>query len=150
MIEPDDPASDDVQRLLAAHLAFAGDHSPPEDVHALDVPALRREEVSFFSVRDHGQLLGVGALKEIEPGHVEIKSMHTTEQARGTGVGKEMLDHLLHTARRRGYSRVSLETGTMAAFEPARRLYERAGFTVCPPYAEYTDSPYSVCMTLEL
>jgi putative acetyltransferase len=106
--------------------------------------------VSFFSIRENGLLLGVGALKALDAENAEIKSMHTAEAARGRGVGRAMLDHLLGLARARGCKRVSLETGTMAAFAPARALYISAGFDVCEPFAGYWDSPYSVCMTLHL
>jgi putative acetyltransferase len=150
VIERDDPRREDVQALLHSHLSFAAEHSPPEDVHALDTDGLAAEGISFFSLRSDGVLLGVGALKEVEPGHGEIKSMHTAAAARGQGVGRAMLDHLLSTARQRGYRRVSLETGTMDAFAAARALYASAGFVVCPPFSTYWESPYSVCMTLEL
>jgi putative acetyltransferase len=147
---PDDPAARDVHALLERHLAFAHEHSPPEDVHALDGAGLGAENIAFFSIRDGGELLGIGALKEIDTTHAEIKSMHTAAVARGRGVARAMLDHLLATARERGYQRVSLETGSMDAFAPARALYASAGFVVCPPFGDYWDSPYSVCMTLEL
>jgi len=149
-ISPDDPRVGDVRALLAAHLAFAHEHSPPEDVHALDVSGLVGPAVSFFSCRDDGRLLGVGALKQLDERHAELKSMHTAAAARGQGVGRAMVGHLLATARARGCRRVSLETGTMAAFEPARALYASVGFAPCPPFADYPDSPNSVCMTLLL
>jgi putative acetyltransferase len=150
VIAVDDPRNPDIQSLLTAHLEFAREHSPPEDVHALDTGGLLADDVTFFSIRREGALLGVGALKEIDPTHGEIKSMHTAVIARGDGVGRSMLDHLLATSRSRGYRRVSLETGTMDAFAPARALYLSAGFEVCEPFAGYWDSPNSVCMTLEL
>jgi putative acetyltransferase len=150
VVATDDPRAADVQRLLEAHLAFAREHSPPEDVHALDVDGLTAANVSFFSIREDGCLLGVGALKVLDPGHAEIKSMHTAVVARGRGVARVMLDHLLELARAKGCARVSLETGTMEAFAPARALYAAAGFEVCEPFADYWDSPYSVCMTLRL
>lgn len=150
VIDRDDPRRADVQTLLHSHLSFAREHSPPEDVHALDTDGLVADGIHFFSLRRDGELLGVGALKEIEPGHGEIKSMHTATTARGQGVGRAMLDHLLATARDHGYHRVSLETGTMEAFAAARSLYASAGFVVCPPFSDYWDSPNSVCMTLEL
>jgi len=150
VIARDDPRRPDIAELLSIHLAFANENSPPEDVHALDTDGLLSPNVSFYSVRDEGRLLGVGALKEIDTGHGEIKSMHTARAARGQGVGRAMLDHLLAEARRRGYSRVSLETGTMEAFTAARALYEATGFEVCPPFDGYRDSPNSVCMTLAL
>ena len=119
-------------------------------MHALDLDGLARPEVTFFGVREGSELLGVGALREVEPGHGEIKSMHTLASARGRGVGQSMVEQLLALARGRGYRRVSLETGTMSAFEPARRLYERMGFAPCAPFAEYTKNDFSMCMTIEL
>lgn len=150
IVEPDDPRVEDVRGLLGSHLAFANEQSPPEDVHALDVSGLLADNVSFFSIREEGLLLGVGALKQLDESHVEIKSMHTSAEARGRGVGRTMLDHLLTTARSRGCTRVSLETGSMEAFTAARALYESAGFNHCEPFADYFHSPYSVCMTLDL
>ena len=150
VIGADDPRSADARALLEAHLAFAALHSPPEDVHALDVDRLLSPDVTFFGVREAGTLLGVGALRQIGPTHVEIKSMHTGEGARGRGVGRLMLDHLLAVARHRGCVRVSLETGSMAAFAPARALYSSAGFVPCPPFADYPHSRNSICITLEL
>jgi putative acetyltransferase len=150
VVESDDPESEDVQALLGTHLAFARTHSPPEDVHALDVTGLLAENASFFSVRVNGELLGVGALKQLDERHAELKSMHTAKGARGRGVGRAMLDHLVDTARARGCSRVSLETGSMAAFAPARSLYASAGFEICDPFGEHSSSPNSVCMTRAL
>jgi len=148
VIAPDDPRADDVRALLERHLAFANTHSRPEDVHALDVDALVDPAVSFFGYRRAGVLLAVGAMKELDAGHAEIKSMHTAAEARGQGVAAAVVDHLLALARSRGYTRVSLETGSMDAFLPARSLYATRGFTVCPPFADYPDSPNSICMTL--
>lgn len=143
--------SADVQALLAAHLAGMHAQSPPESVHALPLEGLRRTDVTFFSARDtDGQLLSVGALRELDSGHGEIKSMRTVDDARNRGVGAAVLAHLLRIARERGYTRVSLETGTPEGFAPARRLYERHGFTRCPPFADYREDPFSCCMTLEL
>jgi len=150
VIDEDDPGAPDVQELLGRHLEFAHQHSPPEDVYALDSEGLRRDDVTFFSARRDGTLLGVGALRQLDASHAELKSMHTLASARGTGVGRAMLEHLLAVSRRRGYGRVSLETGTMAAFAPARALYASVGFTPCPPFADYRVSANSVCMTLLL
>src|SRR5437870_13096405 len=118
----DDPGSADVRSLLDAHLAFARKHSPPEDVHALDIAGLLADDLSFFSIRDNGELLGVGALKQLDDVHAELKSMHTAAAARGRGVGRALVAHLVAVARARGCRRVSLETGSMAAFAPARAL----------------------------
>jgi putative acetyltransferase len=150
-IELDDPDRDDVRDLLAHHLAFAHEQSPPEDVHALDVSALQHPSISFYGARlPDGRLVGVGALKALTADHGELKSMHTSEIARGQGIGRAMLEHLLAVARDRGYRRVSLETGTVDAFVPARTMYESVGFRPCPPFADYRAGAYSVCMTLAL
>ena len=106
--------------------------------------------MTFFGYRLDGELLGVAALKRIDDGHAEIKSMHTAAEARGRGVGRALVDHLLGVARSRGVSRVSLETGAGPAFAAARALYASAGFSPCGPFADYRPSPNSVHMTLSL
>ncbi|HEY8143834.1 MAG TPA: GNAT family N-acetyltransferase [Kofleriaceae bacterium] len=150
VIAVDDPRADDVRALLATHLAFSNQHSPPEDVHALDVDALLDPAVTFFAYRRAGRLLAIGALRRMDEEHAEVKSMHTASDARGQGVGRAMLAHLIAEARTRGYRRLSLETGTMAAFEAARALYSSAGFVPCEPFGGYFHSPNSACMTLSL
>ncbi len=150
VIAVDDPTAEDVRALLGAHLAFANQHSPPVDVHALDVAGLLDPAVTFFGYRVNGRLLAVGALRRIDDRHAEIKSMHTASEARGLGIGRAMLAHLVAEARARGLRRLSLETGTMAAFEPARALYRSAGFVPCEPFGSYFHSSNSTCMTLEL
>jgi putative acetyltransferase len=149
-IRVDDPRRADVRRLLERHLAFANEHSPPEDVHALDVDALVDPAVTFFSFRDDGELLGVGALKQLDQDHAELKSMHTAQAARGRGVARALLDRLISVARERGVRRLSLETGAMEAFAPARSLYASAGFTPCGPFGDYNPSRNSTFMTLSL
>jgi putative acetyltransferase len=114
------------------------------------VDGLADPAVTFFSARRDGVLVGVGALRHIDDAHGEIKSMHTAEAERGTGVGRAILDHLLAEATRRGYRRVSLETGRGEAFVPAHALYRSAGFVSCEPFGPYTANPYSTCMTLSL
>ncbi len=136
--------------LLATHLAYARAHTPPGHVHALDLDGLVDPSVTFFAVRRAGELLGVGALRELDASHGELKSMHTVEAARGQGVGTALVAHLLEVAAARRYVRVSLETGTMAAFASARSLYASLGFTPCEPFGDYTRNPHSVCMTLRL
>ncbi|HEU4656621.1 MAG TPA: GNAT family N-acetyltransferase [Capillimicrobium sp.] len=150
MIAPDDPRAGDVRALLARHLAFAHANSEPRDVHALDVDALTDPSVSFFSARADGELLGVGALKRLDATHAEIKSMHTAEAARGRGIGRAMVEHLLGVARERGFRRVSLETGSGEAFAPARALYASAGFAPCGPFGDYARSEASTYLTLWL
>ncbi|MGO4702268.1 GNAT family N-acetyltransferase [Dyella sp. 2RAB6] len=133
--------------LLQEHLRDMARHSPPESIHALDLAGLRRPELSFWTVWDGGELLGCGALKQLDAGHGEIKSMRTANAQRRRGVAAAMLRHLLDEAAARSYRRLSLETGSMAAFEPARRLYASFGFARCGPFADYVDDPNSVFMT---
>ena len=149
-IAVDDPRTQDVRALMRRHLEFANSHSPPADVHALDVSGLLDPAVTFVSFRVRGELLGVGALKQLDDRHAELKSMHTASAARGRGIGRAILDHLIGLARDRGCSRLSLETGSMAAFAPARSLYAGAGFVSCGPFGDYISSPNSTFMTLAL
>jgi putative acetyltransferase len=150
VIDIDDPRAEDVRTLLAAHLAFANQHSPPEDVHALDVDGLVDPAVTFYSLRRGGRLLAIGALRRLDEAHAEVKSMHTVSAARGEGIGNRMLAHLIAEARARGYQRLSLETGSVAAFGPARSLYLAAGFVPCEPFGSYRNDSFSVCMTMGL
>jgi putative acetyltransferase len=149
-IRLDDLTSPEIAELLADHLREMNQHSPPESVHALDLEKLKRPEITFWSIWSDDKLVGCGALKELDPTHAEIKSMRTTPKYRGQGAGKIMLRHILEEAKIRGYERLSLETGSMTAFEPARRLYAAHGFTDCGPFADYILDPNSVFMTLEL
>ena len=147
----DDPSAPDVRALLDAHLELARATSPPAHVHAMAAESLAvAPDVTFFSARRNGALVGVGALRALDATHGELKSMHTSAAARGTGVARRMLHELLSESRRRGYRRVSLETGTQAEFAAARALYRSAGFVECEPFGGYTGNPYSVCMALAL
>jgi len=150
LIAADDPRADDVRAVLELHLAFTRTTSPPEHVHALDLDGLLDPAVTLYSARRDGAVLGVGAIKRLDDAHGELKSMHTVEQARGQGVGRAMVGHLLSVAAGRGYRRVSLETGAQPAFAAARALYAKVGFTSCPPFASYTVNPYSTCMKIDL
>lgn len=149
-IAVDDAGADDVRSLINTHLAFAHSVTPVCQVHALDVEALTVPGITVFTARRDGRLLGVGALKELDHGHAEIKSMHTSEAARGQGVGRAIVEHLLTVAGERGYDRVSLETGTGPEFAPARALYRSVGFEDCEPFGDYEPNAGSVCMTIPI
>lgn len=141
----------DVVALLEEHLRDMHATSPAESVHALDVTRLKKPGIVFLAARDDdGTLLGVGAIAELDASHGEIKSMRTAEAARGKGVAAAVLRELLSTARDRGYSQVSLETGTQEFFGPAHRLYTRAGFTATGPFADYTEDPHSRYFTIRM
>jgi putative acetyltransferase len=149
-IRRDDLTGPEIRALLEEHLANMRRISPPESVHALDLDGLRRPEITFWTAWVGDALVGCGALKELSPQHGEVKSMRTASASRRTGVGRAVLETILAEARARGYTRLSLETGSQAAFEPARQLYARAGFEFCAPFADYDDDPNSVFMTLPL
>jgi len=150
VVAVDDPRRDDIRAVLERHLAFSQELTPAPGVHALAVEGLLDPAVTLFSARLNGELVGVGALKQLDVTHAELKSMHTVEAARRLRVGRALVEHLLSVAAVRNYRRVSLETGAMDAFAPARSLYTKLGFRPCPPFGQYIDSPTSACMTIEI
>ena len=149
-IKTDDLSSPEVIGLLNEHLQHMKEITPPESVHALDIESLKRPEITFWSIWDESQLIGCGALKELDPQHGEIKSMRTASAHLGKGAASHLLEFILAEARRRRYRRVSLETGSFDAFKPARNLYEKYGFTYCEPFSNYKNDPNTVFMTIEL
>jgi putative acetyltransferase len=149
-IEEDDLSGPEVADLLRLHLDEMHSWSPPESVHAMPIERLRAPDVTLYSAWEGTRLAACGALKQLDAAHGELKSMRAHPDYRGKGAGKAILVHLLAEARARGYARVSLETGRPDAFLPARRLYEGHGFAECPPFGDYTDDPFSICMTREL
>jgi len=149
-IELDDLLRPEVHALLREHLTNMYELSPPESVHALDLSELRRADVTFWTVWEGPVLLGCGALKELDPAHGEVKSMRTPAHQRRRGAGRAVLTHIVAEARKRGYKRLSLETGSMDAFKPAQKLYESFGFVYCGPFGPYKPDPYSTFMSLEL
>ncbi len=146
----DDLGRPEVAGLLREHLESVALHFPPESVHALDLEALRAPEVTFWSVWQGSELVGCGALRELDASHGELKSMRTASSHLRKGVATALLEHMLGVARKRAYHRLSLETGSMEAFAPARNLYARFGFEPCGPFADHVDVPYSVFMTREV
>jgi len=146
-IRRDDPGGTEVRALVEEHLPNLYEITPPESVHAFDIGKLRQPDVTFWSVWADDALVGCGALRELDRRHGEIKSMRTVAARRRSGVGRAVLQHIIGEARRRGYERLSLETGSMKEFEAARNLYAGFGFSVCAPFGEYRDDPNSVFMT---
>jgi putative acetyltransferase len=149
-IAPGDLTDPRIVALLDTHVTAARAESPRESAHALEVSELQTPDIDFWAAWEGEVLAAVGALKRMEPGHGELKSMHTAKALRGRGVGAAMLRHLIAEGRAQGLRRLSLETGAMAYFEPARTLYRRHGFDVCGPYGAYKLDPNSVYMTLDL
>ncbi|MFB9276440.1 GNAT family N-acetyltransferase [Cohnella cellulosilytica] len=149
-IKLDNLTGEEVRELIRQHLASMMETSPPESVHALDLSGLQRSDVTFWSVWEQGELMGCGALKELDGRHGEVKSMRTASAHLRKGVARRMLQHIVDEAGRRGYHRLSLETGATESFVPARTLYESFGFRYCEPFSDYAEDPYSAFMTLEL
>jgi putative acetyltransferase len=141
---------EDVQRLLAFHFEQMRSMSPRDSCHVLPIDGLRGPAISFWSLRDGQRLLTIGALKELESDHGEIKSMRTAPEALGCGAGSAMLRHMVAEAGARGYRRLSLETGSTEAFQPALRLYASHGFQPCAAFAGYRPSLFTRFLTLEL
>jgi putative acetyltransferase len=150
LIRRDDLRGREIQALLQEHLQSMALYSPVESIHALDLDALRRPEITFWTVWEDDSLLGCGALQALDTQHGEIKSMRTASAHRRKGAARVMLEHIIAEAGRRGYKRLSLETGSHAAFEPAHALYASSGFSFCEPFAPYEPDPYSVFMTRAL
>jgi putative acetyltransferase len=139
-----------VVELVREHFHSMTLISPPESIHALNLEALRRTEITFWSAWEGDELVGCGALKELDGQHGEIKSMRTSSSHLRKGVSKRLLQHIIEEAKRRGYRRLSLETGSMDSFEPARRLYASFRFQYCEPFSDYIEDPNSVFMTKEI
>lgn len=144
------PLTEDLTLLFARHTADMHADTPPESIHMMPRETLEIPEVAFFVIRDHGQPLAMGAIKQIAPEHAEIKSMHVLQEARGRGLARIMLETLIAHVKRENFARLSLETGVQPTFIAARGLYERAGFVECSPFEGYLDDPNSVFMTLNL
>ncbi|NAS21665.1 GNAT family N-acetyltransferase [Herbidospora sp. NEAU-GS84] len=146
----DDLSGPEIAAFLEEHIREMRATTPPESKHALDLDGLRRPEVTFWSVRDQGVIVGCGAIKALDDVHAEVKSMRTAAARKRSGVASLLLGHLITEAARMGFTRLSLETGSAAFFAPARSLYEKFGFTYCEPFADYRPDPLSVFMTRTL
>lgn len=150
LIERTSPARPEAAALIARHVALMAAQSPEESCHVLDGGGLDTPDVAFFLIRDGGVPVGMGALRTLPDGAMELKSMHTVAEARGTGAGRAMLEFLLDHARAQGARGVYLETGSTEDFRPARTLYERYGFVECGPFDDYAEDPWSTFMHLDL
>ena len=144
----DDITSPGVIAFLNDHLQHMIKVTPPGCVHALDIEALKKPEITFWSAWEESQLVCCGALKELNAREAELKSMRTAPSHLGKGIASYLLEFILSEAKRRGYHRISLETGSYDAFKPARNLYEKFGFKYCDPFSDYSEDPNSVFMTI--
>jgi len=146
----DDLSDGKVIALLQKHRQEMLKHSPSESVHALDIDAMKAPNLTFWVASVNGMVAGCGALKQLDNEHAELKSMKVSDEFVGKGVGRALLSFLLTEARKQSYQRLSLETGVMDAFIPARTLYQSVGFIECAPFDDYTYDEHSVCMTLAI
>ena len=146
----DDLSGPQIARFLDEHIQQMRSIGPPESKHALDLDGLRSPEITFWSVMDGDTLVGCGAIRRLDPGHAEVKSMRVTPARKRSGIASLLLEHIITEAKRMGFSRLSLETGSYGFFLPARKLYEKFGFEYCEPFAEYQPDPNSVFMTRAL
>ena len=149
-IARESPLGADLGLLMQRHTADMHADTPPESIHMMDAGQLATPDIAFFVLREAGIPLAMGAFKRLDATHAEIKSMHVLAEARGRGLSRRMLDHLLAQARAAGLLRLSLETGVQPTFLAARALYEKAGFTECPPFDSYQLDPNSVFLTKQL
>jgi len=146
-IKVDDLSGVQVKALIAEHLQGMAADSPPESIHALNLDGLKKPEITFWCAWEADELMGCGAIKELDPEHAELKSMRTASAHLRKGVARKILAHIMEVATERGYKRISLETGSMDSFIPARKLYEDFGFEYCEPFADYILDPNSAFMT---
>jgi putative acetyltransferase len=149
-IRSDDLSGPEIAELLAIHAETMLAASPRESCHFLPIDGLRDPAITVWSLWEGETLVGCGALKALDHAQGEIKSMHTLAALRGRGLGRMMLEHILMEARRRAYTGLWLETGSMDAFRPARGLYAAYGFEYCGPFGDYREDPNSVYMHLRL
>ena len=149
-IRVDDLNGPEIAELLTEHLRCMAEISPPESRHALNLEKLRQPDITFWSIWQGPELAGCGALRELNPRHGEIKSMRTAKGHLRKGVASRLLEHIIAEASRRGYLRLSLETGSMPYFKPAHELYHKFGFKPCAPFDSYRPDPNSIFMTREL
>jgi putative acetyltransferase len=150
LITIDDLRGPEIAALLDEHMAGMRATSPACSVHALDLEALRKPNITFWSAWDGAALMGCGAVRELDATHGEIKSMRTSAAHLRKGVAAQILARIIEVAQERGYQRLSLETGSTPDFAPAHALYAGFGFARCGPFAGYAPDPFSVFMTKAL
>jgi putative acetyltransferase len=145
----DDLSGPEIAAFLDEHVQQMREITPLESKHALDLDGLRTPEITFWTVwdEDDGNLVGCGAIKRLDADHAELKSMRTAVARKRSGIASALLDHIISEARRMGFTRLSLETGSAEFFQPARSLYQNFGFTPCQPFADYRLDPHSVYLT---
>jgi putative acetyltransferase len=146
----DDLLGPEIAKCLQEHVEEMRSVSPPESKHALDLDGLRVKEITFWSAWLDSTLVGCGAIKELSRTQAELKSMRVSAENRGKGIAEQILKHIIAECTSRCYKTLSLETGSMNHFIPARKLYAKYGFVPCEPFSDYKDDPNSIFMSLNL
>ncbi|MBP0460631.1 GNAT family N-acetyltransferase [Streptomyces montanisoli] len=146
----DDLSGRQIAEFLEEHVQEMRSITALESKHALDLDELRNPKVTFWTALDGDALVGCGAIKKLDAGHAELKSMRTSSACKRSGVASQLLEHILTEAKRMGLARISLETGSAEFFRPARKLYQKFGFDYCEPFGDYRPDPNSVFMTRPL
>ena len=150
IIKIDDLHGPEIAQLLQEHLDHMHSVSPAASVHALDIEALRRPDITFWSAWEDHHLCGCGAIKKINAEYAELKSMRTAKEYQRQGVALNILNTVIIEAKARGYKKLYLETGSQPAFAPARTMYLNRRFKLCEPFEGYIHDENSVFMSLDL
>ena len=127
----------EVNQLLNEHFIELRAASPKGSTHVLDIPGLKVSSIKFWSLWENDKLVGCGALKFLEKGHGEFKSIRVHNDYRGKGIGIKVITHLIEKAKELEIKKLSIETGSGKFFAPARRLFDKCGFKPCQPFAHY-------------
>lgn len=146
----DDLTNPKVVALLTHHIEQMTQTSPPESRHVFNVDQLKSKDITFWTFWENQQLMGCAALRELSSYEGEIKSMKVAPSFTRQGVGQKMLKHIFQEAKKRKYKMLLLETGSMAYFAPARKLYEANGFEYCEPFANYFKDDNNVFMRKDI
>ena len=137
----------EVNELLTKHFIELRAASPKGSTHVLDIPGLKVPSIKFWSLWENGKLMGCGALKFLDEGHGEFKSIRVHDNFRNKGNGIKVINHLIEEAKKLQIKRISIETGAGKFFEPARKLFKKCNFELCEPFAHYTIDINSLYLT---
>ena len=140
----------EVHELLTKHFVELRAASPEGSAHVLDIPGLQDKSIKFWSLWNNDMLMGCGALKFLEKGHGEFKSIRIHNNFRRKGNGISVINHLINEAKKLNINKLSIETGAGDFFKPARTLFKQCGFEVCGPFAHYKEDINSVYFTKTL
>ena len=137
-----------IHELIALSDAYSAERYPPEGNFATSLEGLDSPEIALAVARIDGRALGCVGLKFETGGTAELKRLFVHADARGSGLGRKLMDFIEALARERGVRRINLETGPLNT--EAVRLYQAYGYGECGPFGDYEANPYSLFMTKSL